>query len=83
MDVISQTTFSNAFLNENVEISVKFVPSVPINTLPTLVHIMARRRPGDKPLSEPLMVSLLTHICVTQHVQFAMRFKHCHAELVL
>ena len=26
---------------------------------------MAWRRPGDKPLSEPVMVSLLTHICVT------------------
>ena len=25
---------------------------------------MAWRRPGDKPLSEPMMVSLLTHICV-------------------
>ena len=27
---------------------------------------MAWRRPGDKPLSEPVMVSLLTHICVTR-----------------
>ena len=27
---------------------------------------MAWRRPGDKPLSEPMMVRLLTHICVTQ-----------------
>ena len=27
---------------------------------------MAWRRPGDKPLSEPMMVSLLTHICVTR-----------------
>ena len=26
---------------------------------------MAWRRPGDKPLSEPMMVSLPTHICVT------------------
>ena len=25
---------------------------------------MAWRRPGDKPLSEPMLVSLLTHICV-------------------
>ena len=31
-----------------------------------LVQIMAWRRPGDKPLSEPMMVSLLTHICVTR-----------------
>ena len=27
---------------------------------------MAWRRPGDKPLSDPMMVSLLTHICVTR-----------------
>ena len=27
---------------------------------------MALRRPGDKPLSEPMMVGLLTHICVTR-----------------
>ena len=31
---------------------------------------MAWRRPGDKPLSEPMMASLLTHICVTQWVKF-------------
>ena len=27
---------------------------------------MAWRRPSDKPLSEPMMVSLLTHICLTR-----------------
>ena len=27
---------------------------------------MAWRRPGDKPLSEPMLLSLPTHICVTQ-----------------
>ena len=27
---------------------------------------MAWRRPGDKPLSEAMMVSLLTHICITR-----------------
>ena len=38
----------------------------PINNIPTLVQIMAWRRPGDKPLSETIMVRLLTHICVTR-----------------
>ena len=38
----------------------------PINNIPALVQIMAWRRPGDKRLSEPMMVSLLTHICVTR-----------------
>ena len=46
--------------------SVKFVPKGPINNISALVQIMACCRPGDKPLSEPMMVSLLTHICVTQ-----------------
>ena len=32
----------------------------------TLVQIMAWRRPGDKPLSEPMVVSLLTHVCIIQ-----------------
>ena len=63
-------TFKRIFLNENVrisiKISVKFVPKGPVNNNPTLVQIMAWRRSGDKPFSEPMMVSLLTYICVTQ-----------------
>ena len=72
MDAISQTTLSNAFLwmNENVRISInislKFVPKGLINNIPALVQIMAWCRPGDKPLSEPLMVGSPTHICVTR-----------------
>ena len=62
--------FKCIFLNENVritiKISLKFVPKDPIKNIPALVQIMAWRRPGDKPLSEPMMVSLLTHICVTR-----------------
>ena len=58
------------FLDENARISLKlslkFVPKVRINNIPALVQIMAWRRPGDKPLSEPMVVSLLTHICVTR-----------------
>ena len=64
-------TFKRNFLNENVRISIKmslkFVPNCPINNVPALVKIMVWRRPGDKPLSEPMMVSLLTHKCVTRH----------------
>ena len=62
--------FKCIFSNENEwfspRISLKFVPKVRINNIPALVQIMAWRRPGDKPLSEPVMVSLLTHICVTR-----------------
>ena len=38
-------------------------PSVQLN-IPALVQIMAWRRSGDKPLSEPMMVGLLTHTCI-------------------
>ena len=62
--------FKCIFLNENVwiliNISLKFVPKRSIDHIPALVQIMAWRRPGDKPLSEPMMISLPTHICVTR-----------------
>ena len=58
------------FMNENVWISIKislqFVPKGQINNIPALLQMMAWRRPGDKPLSEPMMVRLLTHICVAR-----------------
>ena len=61
--------FKCIFVNENVwiliEISLKPVPKAPINNIPALVQIMAWRRPSDKPLSEPIMICLPTHICVT------------------
>ena len=62
-------TFNRIRMNENVRISIefslKFVPKGPINIIPAVVQIMAWRRPGDKPLSEPMLVRSLTHICVT------------------
>ena len=58
------------FLNENtrisIKVSLKFVPKGPINNIPALVQIMDWRWSGGKPLSEPMMISLLTHICVTR-----------------
>ena len=58
------------FLNENalisIKISLKFIPKDPINNIQAFVQIMAWRRLGDKPLSEPVMVRLLKHICVTR-----------------
>ena len=62
--------FKRLFLNGNVwiviKISLNFVCKGSINNIPELVQIMVWRRPGDKPLSEPIMVSLLMHICVTR-----------------
>ena len=74
-------TFKRILLKQNVRISIKislkFVPRGPINNFPALIQIMAWRRPGDKSLSEPMMIILPTHIyiyiyiyiyiCVTWH----------------
>ena len=61
--------FKCIFLNENVWISikipVKFVPKGSINNIQALFQIMAWHRPGDKPLSETMVVTLLMHICTT------------------
>ena len=60
--------FKCIFLKENVWIAIRFsLEFVPkINYIPALVQIMVWRRSGDKPVSELLMVSLLTHTCVTR-----------------
>ena len=62
--------FKCIFFNENVsiaiKISLKFVPKGQINIIPALVQTMAWRPLGDKPLSEPMMVSLPMHICITR-----------------
>ena len=51
-------TFKHIFWNENIRILIKislnFVPKGPINNT------------GDKPLSEPMMVRLPMHICITR-----------------
>ena len=63
-------TLKRIFMNENVRIwiniSLKFIPQGVINNIRALVQIMACRRPGNKPLSEPMVVILLTHICFTR-----------------
>ena len=80
MVAISGTTSFNAFSWMTVyEFRLRFhwsliAPKCPINNIPALVQIMAWRRIGEKPLSEPRPVdfniwqgtSLLTHICVTR-----------------
>ena len=58
----------------------KLVPMLRINNFPALVQIMAWCRPCDKPLSEPMMVSLLTHICVAR-LQWVNREAHETASL--
>ena len=62
--------FKSIFLNANFRISnkipMKFVSRGPINNIPALVEIMVWCRPGNKPLSELMMVRSLTHICITR-----------------
>ena len=52
-------TFSCIFVNEKsyifIKISLKIVPKGQIDNNPALVHIMAWRRIGDKPLSESML----------------------------
>ena len=70
------------FLNENVwiliKISLKFVAQGPISNIRTLVQMMTWRRPGDKPLSGPLMVKLPTHICVIRPEWVNVYAEHFH-----
>ena len=49
-----------------IKILLKFVPKGPINNILELVQIMAWCWSGGKPLSEPVMVSLLMHVCITR-----------------
>ena len=67
---IADDTFKRIFLNEtiiiSIKISLKFVSKGPIENIPALLQIMTWRRPCEKPLPEPMTISLLTHICVTR-----------------
>ena len=68
MNAILQMTFWNGFSWMKIhESGLRFVPKVRIYYILALVWIMAWRRPGDKPLPEPMMVCLLAHIWVTRH----------------
>ena len=65
MAAISLTTFQTHFLERKCYVQFKKM-LYPINNTPALVQIMAWRRPGGTPWSEAMIVSLLTHICVTR-----------------
>ena len=65
-DDIFECIFSNDNICISMRIFLKFVPNGLIKSIPALVQLMAWRRRGAKPLSEPMMVNLPTHICVTR-----------------
>ena len=71
MVVIFHTKSFNGFSRMKMDalwfkFSLKFVSRGLVENNSALVQIMTLHRPGDKPLSEPMMVSLLMHKCVTQ-----------------
>ena len=49
----------------SINISLKCVPKGSNYNILAMIQIMVWRRPGDNPLSVPIMVSLPTHRCVT------------------
>ena len=63
---IFQTTFLKAlYWMKMYKFRLRFHGSLFLG-VPALVHIITWRRVGDKPLSEPMMICLLTHICFTR-----------------
>ena len=71
--------FKCIFVNDLVWIPIKnylsFVIKGAVNNILVLVPIRAWCRPGDKPLSQPMMVSLSTHIYVIRP-QWVNRVQH-------
>ena len=57
--ILADDIFKCIFGNENdripIQISLKFVPSSPIDNEAALVHVMAWCRTGDKPLPESML----------------------------
>ena len=51
-----QMHFMNDIFCILIHISLKFVPKGPIGNKLMLVRVMAWRRTGDKPLSEPMLI---------------------------
>ena len=63
MAAVLQTIFSDAFfMNEEfcilIQISLKFVPKGQIDYKSALVQVLAWRRTGGRPLTEPMLTQL-------------------------
>ena len=69
MTAILDDIFKCIFLQKNIPISIhialKFAAKGQINNISALVKKMAWCQPGSKPFSEPMIFSLLVHICIT------------------
>ena len=68
--ILADDTFKCVFLNENdkilIRFSLKLVPRSPIDNKSVSVQVMAWRQTGGKPLSEPMLIHIVTHICGTR-----------------
>ena len=60
-DDIFRCIFVNKKFGIFISIPLKFVPKGPNDNNPVLVKIMAWRRIGDKPLSEPMLTRYMRH----------------------
>ena len=65
-DDISKCISSNKNGIVSINISQNFVPKCSIYNIPALAQINAWRLPGGMPLSEPMIVCILMHICVSR-----------------
>ena len=74
-DKIFRCIFVLRYVWISTKISLKFVPKGQITNSPALVQIMTWCWPCEKPLSEPMMVSLLMYICVIQPQWFKAIFE--------
>ena len=70
--------FNSMFTNENVWISFT-IPWIgfELTIFKHWCRLMVGRRQGDKPLSDPMVVNLLTHICVSRP-QWVKCYWHLH-----
>ena len=61
--ILAVDIFKCIFFNENdritIQISLKFVPMIPIDNTPELVQVMAWCRTGDKPLFETMLTRFI------------------------
>ena len=63
LTILADDIFYSILLNENVripiQISLKYVPSSPIDNKPALVQVMAWHRTGGKPWPGPMMTQFI------------------------
>ena len=68
--ILAEDNSKCIFFNEDdkipIQISLKFVSKGPIDNFVALVQLMAWSWPGDKALSEPMMVKSPKHMWVTR-----------------